>query len=320
MVIQPTLTPISSSSSLHDLLAKNISLQSIDWSSSPYFIQIIASFEQPVKHINPDLIHVRHGSIHGVSQQDSLWLFYVCPFHQGLIQVWSDEGAFTDDSGHLSRASNVLELNVEFDSNHCHFVSLSELNDLFVVQVDVLCERALTLAASNLSITNATLLSISYHKDSTSPPLSHPVLLLKPQQAEAAISVSFTPSFAHENQIEVEALSIAYSAVPPVITAEDTTPLARSVHVFNVSCSVECTSWELLTAVLADSGETLPVYPFNGFWTKKAAWARVVVDVKEDQAGTIFFSGLRSERGVEGVWKGAYLPLSGPKGASAARN
>ena len=116
VVIQPTFTPISSLSSpnvLNDLLAKNISLQSIDWSSSAYFIQIIASFEQPVKHIILDRIHVRHGSIHGVSQQDSLWLFYVCPYHQGLIQVWSDEGAFLDDSGHFSRASELLELNVE---------------------------------------------------------------------------------------------------------------------------------------------------------------------------------------------------------------
>ena len=301
-------------SSLRDLLAKNISLHHIDWSNSPYFIQIIASFEQPVKHINVERLHVSHGSIHGVSQQDSLWLFYVCPYHQGLVQVWSDEGAFLDDSGHLSKASNLLQINVEFDSNHCYFVSLSEVNDLFVIQVDVLCERELTIGPSNLSISNATLLSISYHNDSTDPPLSHPVILLKPQLSEVRISVGFTPSFIRENQIEVETLTISYSAIAPIITAQDLTNHADMIHVFNVSCNMECMNWELLTAVLVTTDETLSVYPFNGFWTKKAPWMCVVVDVKEDQQGLIYFTGVRNERGVEGVWKGDYLSLDGLKG------
>ena len=317
VVIQPTFTPISSLSSpnvLNDLLAKNISLQSIDWSSSAYFIQIIASFEQPVKHIILDRIHVRHGSIHGVSQQDSLWLFYVCPYHQGLIQVWSDEGAFLDDSGHFSRASELLELNVEFEWNHCHFVSLSEVNDLFVIQVDILCERSFAISPSNLSITISTLLSTSYHIDSVNPPLSHPVLLLKPQLSEAMISVSFTPSFIRESQIKVTALTISYSAVAPIITAEDIAPNARMIHVFNVSCNMECTHWESLTAVLVSSGDVLAVYPYDGSWKKKAVSMRVVVDVKESQEGSIYFMGVQNERGVKGVWKGENLPINGSKG------
>ena len=322
-MIQPTFTPISSLSSsnvLRDLIAKNISLQSIDWSSSAYFIQIIASFEQqPVKHINLDRIHVRHGSIHGASQQDSLWLFYVCPYHQGLIQVWSDEGAFLDDSGHASRPSELLELNVEFEWNQCHFVSLSEVNDLFVIQVDVLCERSITIAPSNLSITNATLLSTSYHTDSVNPPLSHPVLLLKPQLSEATISVSFTPSFIRENQIKVTSLTISYSAVPPTITAEELPSSVGTVRVFNVSCDMECTHWELLTAVLISSGDALAVYPYDGSWKKKAVSMRVVVDIKKNQAGSIYFTGVQNERGVKGVWKGESLPISGSKGRHTAR-
>ena len=66
--------------------------------------------------------------------------------------------------------------------------------------------------------------------------------------------------------------------------------------------------------MFSQSGVSLNVLPYEGVWRDKATSMQVVVDVGPNQAGTIFFSGVRNSRGVEGIWRGTLLPLSGIQG------
>ena len=136
-------------------------------SYSPYYIPVYLVFSSPVAAPSLSAIRVSHGLLTNLHYTNDRWLFYLSPAHQGVVRIWAEANAFADDAGRVSRASNVLLLEVEYATVHCAMLAPLVASGRTLIEVRLHCERELRVGTNDLTVTNATVHSLTVQDDST---------------------------------------------------------------------------------------------------------------------------------------------------------
>ena len=243
-------------------------------SYSPYYIPVYLVFSSPVAAPSLSAIRVSHGLLTNLHYTNDRWLFYLSPAHQGVVRIWAEANAFADDAGRASRASNVLSLEVEYATVQCALLAPLVASGRTLIEVRLHCEREMPVGTNDLTVTNATVHSLTVQDDST---LS---ILVNPAAKSNTITVGLTQmwrvshgakcsdvtiaidrSIAAPSDANTVALSNANTAVfgdanPPVLSNANTidelptcsfevTPLIYSAHssfAVSVICSQPITA------------------------------------------------------------------------------
>ena len=155
-------------------------------SYSPYYIPVYLVFSSPVAAPSLSAIRVSHGLLTNLHYTNDRWLFYLSPAHQGVVRIWAEANAFADDAGRVSRASNVLSLEVEYATVQCALLAPLVASGRTLIEVRLHCERELRVGTNDLTVTNATVHSLTVQDDST---LS---ILVNPTAKSNTITVGLT--------------------------------------------------------------------------------------------------------------------------------
>ena len=155
-------------------------------SYSPYYIPVYLVFSSPVAAPSLSAIRVSHGLLTNLHYTNDRWLFYLSPAHQGVVRIWAEANAFADDAGRVSRASNVLSLEVEYATVQCALLAPLVASGRTLIEVRLHCERELRVGTNDLTVTNATVHSLTVQDDST---LS---ILVNPAAKSNTITVGLT--------------------------------------------------------------------------------------------------------------------------------
>ena len=155
-------------------------------SYSPYYIPVYLVFSSPVAAPSLSAIRVSHGLLTNLHYTNDRWLFYLSPAHQGVVRIWAEANAFADDAGRVSRASNVLSLEVEYATVQCALLAPLVASGRTLIEVRLHCEREMPVGTNDLTVTNATVHSLTVQDDST---LS---ILVNPAAKSNTITVGLT--------------------------------------------------------------------------------------------------------------------------------
>lgn len=154
------------------------------------------------------MIEVMHGTLSDLhSLGVSTWLFYLAPMHPGIVTVSAPVGAFIDDEGRSSVASDVLTVTVPSNPNLCLFLSRKRLVNELLVEVRIVCESVINPCIQDLSISNATVSSITRDESTNILFLSLTTTLV-----DTIIRVDFTTSFKSIYHVTSEELVIEYTS------------------------------------------------------------------------------------------------------------
>lgn len=155
-------------------------------SYSPYYIPVYLVFSSPVAAPSLSAIRVSHGLLTNLHYTNDRWLFYLSSAHQGVVRIWAEANAFDDDAGRASRASNVLSLEVEYATVQCALLAPLVASGRTLIEVRLHCEREMPVGTNDLTVTNATVHSLTVQDDST---LS---ILVNPTAKSNTITVGLT--------------------------------------------------------------------------------------------------------------------------------
>lgn len=136
----------------------------------------------------------------------STWIFNVAPKHPGVMTISAPTGAFMDDEGRISVASDLLTIIVPSSPNLCLFLSPKRLVNNLMIVVRIVCESPITPTPQDFTISNSTVLSLT--NDATTHTL---ILSLTTTLVEAIIRVDFSHSFQIANSIISNELMIEYT-------------------------------------------------------------------------------------------------------------
>lgn len=196
-------------------------------SYSPYYIPVYLVFSSPVAAPSLSAIRVSHGLLTNLHYTNDRWLFYLSPAHQGVVRIWAEANAFADDAGRASRASNVLLLEVEYATVQCALLAPLVASGRTLIEVRLHCERELRVGTNDLTVTNATVHSLTVQDDST---LS---ILVNPTAKSNTITVGLTQMWrvSHGAKCSDVTIAIDRSIAAPsdantVVFSRPSTPLS----------------------------------------------------------------------------------------------
>lgn len=212
-------------------------------SYSPYYIPVYLVFSSPVAAPSLSAIRVSHGLLTNLHYTNDRWLFYLSPAHQGVVRIWAEANAFADDAGRASRASNVLSLEVEYATVQCALLAPLVASGRTLIEVRLHCEREMPVGTNDLTVTNATVHSLTVQDDST---LS---ILVNPAAKSNTITVGLTQMWRVSHGAKCSDVTIAIdrsiAAPSDANTAgfsRPSTPLSNAITIDDPpTCSFEVT-------------------------------------------------------------------------------
>ena len=212
-------------------------------SYSPYYIPVYLVFSSPVAAPSLSAIRVSHGLLTNLHYTNDRWLFYLSPAHQGVVRIWAEANAFADDAGRVSRASNVLSLEVEYATVQCAMLAPLVASGRTLIEVRLHCEREMPVGGGDLAVTNATVHSLTVQDDST---LS---ILVNPAAKSNTITVGLTQMWrvSHGAKCSDVTIAIDRSIAAPsdantVVFSRPSTPLSNAITIDELpTCSFEVT-------------------------------------------------------------------------------
>lgn len=212
-------------------------------SYSPYYIPVYLVFSSPVAAPSLSAIRVSHGLLTNLHYTNDRWLFYLSPAHQGVVRIWAEANAFADDAGRVSRASNVLSLEVEYATVQCAMLAPLVASGRTLIEVRLHCEREMPVGGGDLAVTNATVHSLTVQDDST---LS---ILVNPAAKSNTITVGLTQMWrvSHGAKCSDVTIAIDRSIAAPsdantVVFSRPSTPLSNAITIDDPpTCSFEVT-------------------------------------------------------------------------------
>lgn len=212
-------------------------------SYSPYYIPVYLVFSSPVAAPSLSAIRVSHGLLTNLHYTNDRWLFYLSPAHQGVVRIWAEANAFADDAGRVSRASNVLSLEVEYATVQCAMLAPLVASGRTLIEVRLHCEREMPVGGGDLAVTNATVHSLTVQDDST---LS---ILVNPAAKSNTITVGLTQMWrvshgakCSDVTIAIDRSIAALSDANTVVFSRPSTPLSNAITIDDPpTCSFEVT-------------------------------------------------------------------------------
>ena len=212
-------------------------------SYSPYYIPVYLVFSSPVAAPSLSAIRVSHGLLTNLHYTNDRWLFYLSPAHQGVVRIWAEANAFADDAGRVSRASNVLSLEVEYATVQCAMLAPLVASGRTLIEVRLHCEREMPVGGGDLAVTNATVHSLTVQDDST---LS---ILVNPTAKSNTITVGLTQMWrvshgakCSDVTIAIDRSIAALSDANTAVFSHPSTPLSNAITIDELpTCSFEVT-------------------------------------------------------------------------------
>lgn len=212
-------------------------------SYSPYYIPVYLVFSSPVAAPSLSAIRVSHGLLTNLHYTNDRWLFYLSPAHQGVVRIWAEANAFADDAGRASRASNVLSLEVEYATVQCALLAPLVASGRTLIEVRLHCERELRVGTNDLTVTNATVHSLTVQDDST---LS---ILVNPAAKSNTITAGLTQMWrvshgakCSDVTIAIDRSIAALSNANTAVFSRPSTPLSNAITIDDPpTCSFEVT-------------------------------------------------------------------------------
>lgn len=212
-------------------------------SYSPYYIPVYLVFSSPVAAPSLSAIRVSHGLLTNLHYTNDRWLFYLSPAHQGVVRIWAEANAFADDAGRASRASNVLSLEVEYATVQCALLAPLVVSGRTLIEVRLHCEREMPVGTNDLTVTNATVHSLTVQDDST---LS---ILVNPTAKSNTITVGLTQMWrvshgakCSDVTIAIDRSIAALSDANTAVFSHPSTPLSDAITIDELpTCSFEVT-------------------------------------------------------------------------------
>ena len=174
------------------------------------------------------MIVVKHGTLTDLHcLRDSTWLFYVAPMYPGILTISAPAGAFVDDEGRVSVASDSLEVVVPSTPNMCLFLSQKQLVNELLIVVYIVCESPITPKIQDFSVSNSTVVSLTEDESTNSLILSLTTSLVR-----TTIRVDFSHTFKSINSITSDELIIQYTtsySFPLSLTTSSTCSMTSAV-------------------------------------------------------------------------------------------
>lgn len=176
-------------------------------SGSALHCEVLITFQSSVSHFNTTGIHIEHGVINDYySIGLTTWVIIISPLYTGLVRVYTSAGAFTDDKGRISLASDVFSLNVVNQPTTCLFLAPMSVFRQLRIQVRVVCETVLEPLITDFSVKNAKISMLNLNNTSNSV-----FLTLEPTKVSATITIDFTTSYKSSQNVKSSPVYITYN-------------------------------------------------------------------------------------------------------------